>query len=303
MRNIKVIGKLDWVRTDSCSRMALYPCSGGLGLQGLQSLPAMEVYILRQNKRMSRSKYLLAGLSLWTFFASAEPLSVGWEVWYPYQFRNDEQELVGLDMDIFNAVMQQANLQVNYTELPWKRHLNYISTGEMDLAMGSSVTDDREDYAYFTQAYRVETIRLYVKKGMAQKMPLGSLQDLIGSPYMIGVEGGYYYGQQYQQLLKRSDFQSHISEVLDIEQNVDLAIKGHLDGFLVDPITLKAFTDKYKIHDEFEVHPLQIYQADIHIMLSKKSKYVGVLPLLNEAIDTLRENGELARIMARWSVQ
>jgi polar amino acid transport system substrate-binding protein len=247
------------------------------------------------------SKKLSMLVLCWSFLASAEPLSVGWDLWYPYQFRNDKQELVGLDLDIFNAVMKEAKLEVNYTELPWKRHLNYISTGEMDLAMGASLTEDRRKYAYFTHPYRLETVRLFVKKGMAQKMPLSSLEDLIGSKYMIGVEGGYYYGKQYQHLINRSEFQSHINEVIDIEENVELAIKGHLDGFLVDPITLKVFIDKYKIHDEFEVHPMQIYQDDIHIMISKKSKHPNLLPLLNRAIDTLHENGELDRIMARWS--
>jgi polar amino acid transport system substrate-binding protein len=236
-----------------------------------------------------------------SFFVSAEPLSVGWEMWYPYQFRNDKQELVGLDLDIFNAVMKQAKLQANYTELPWKRHLYYIRTGEMDLAMGASLTDDRKQYAHFTHPYRIETVRLFVKKGTAKKMLLGTLEDLIGSKYMIGVEDGYYYGKQYKQLIKRSEFQSHISEVLDIEQNVELAIKGHLDGFLVDPITLKVFIEKYKLHDEFEVHPVEIYSDSIHIMISKKSNYSNLLPKLNQAIDTLRQNGEINRIMARWS--
>lgn len=238
---------------------------------------------------------------IFAFNLFAEPLSVGWELWYPYQFRNDKQELVGLDLDIFNAVMKQANLEVNYTELPWKRHLNYIHSGEMDLAMGASLTAEREEYAYFTEPYRLETVKLYVKKGMVNKIQLGSLDDLIESNYMIGVEGGYHYGKRYHELMLRSDFQQHISEVLDVEQNVDLVIKGHLDGFLVDPVTLKAFVEKYKMHDEFEQHPLEIYHSDIHIMLSKKSTSPRLLPKLNKAIQTLRENGVLAEIIARWS--
>jgi polar amino acid transport system substrate-binding protein len=35
----------------------------------------------------------------------ANDLSVGWELWYPYQYHNKNQQLVGLDIDSFNAIM------------------------------------------------------------------------------------------------------------------------------------------------------------------------------------------------------
>ena len=110
-------------------------------------------------------KYLILALFIpiqsWSF-----DLAVGWELWYPYQYRNKQQQLAGLDFDIFNAVVKEAGLNVTYTELPWKRHLHYIKTGQIDIAMGSSYTKEREQYAYFTEPYRQEIIKLFVKYHM-----------------------------------------------------------------------------------------------------------------------------------------
>ena len=228
--------------------------------------------------------------------------SVGWELWYPYQYHNKNQVLVGLDFDVFNAIVEEANIDVTFTELPWKRHLQYIKTGEMDIAMGASHTTEREETAHFSIPYRLETVNLFVRKGTSDKIKLKTLSDLSHSDYLIGVEGGYFYGKEYQRLITTKEFYTHINDVIDLEQNVSLLLKGHIDGFLVDPVTMKAFAQKYSLQEEFEVHPLKIYQANIHIMLSRKSCNPEILNRINKAITKLKENGEMAKIINRWTV-
>jgi polar amino acid transport system substrate-binding protein len=232
----------------------------------------------------------------------ANDLSVGWELWYPYQYHNNNRQLVGLDIDSFNAIMAEAKLSFTTAEIPWKTHLDFLKTGKMDLAMGASWSRKREEFAYFSQPYRKETVKLFVKKDNANNINLKTLSDLVGSQYMVGVESGYYYGQTYQELIKIPAFQANINEVIDLEQNVTLLMKGYLDGFLVDPNTMQSFIKKYKMDDEFEQHPVEIYSADISIMLSKQSSDIEILNKINKAIVTLTDNGELKRISRHWEI-
>ena len=247
-------------------------------------------------------KNILIVLCLIVNFTSyAKDLHVGWELWYPYQYRNSQQELLGLDFEILNTILTKAGYTPKYTELPWKRHLHYVKTGEVDVAMGASKSINRERYALFTQPYRKETIKLYVRKGQAQSMALNTLADLSKSDYMMGTESGYYYGDEYKELMKTSEFQEHILEVVDIEENVTLLLKGHIDGFLVDPATIKAFTSKYQMHGEFEQHSLTIYQSDIHIMFSRKSVKPEMAQAIDNAISALKRSGEIDSIIDKWS--
>lgn len=232
--------------------------------------------------------------------SAATELLAGWELWYPYQYHDANNDLVGLDIDSFYAIMKEADIEITITELPWKRHLNMLESGQMDVAMGASKTSEREDYAYFTQAYRQEKVNLVVKKGESKNIKLSKLEDLTQSTYLIGVEGGYYYGETYQQLIKQTGFREHISEVIDIEQNVTMLLAGHLDGFLVDPITLKVFVEKYQLQNKFEIHPLSIYQDDIFIMLSKKSTDKKLVNRIDAAITRLKANGKLKAIADKW---
>ena len=52
---------------------------------------------------------------------------------------------------------------------------------------------------------------------MLKIFSLQSLSDLVGSKYIVGVESGYYYGEDYDELIKTSSFQANISEVIDLE--------------------------------------------------------------------------------------
>ncbi len=237
---------------------------------------------------------------LFAAHVKAKDLSVGWELWYPYQYHNQNHQLVGLDIDSFNAIMAEAKLSFTIAEIPWKTHLHFIHMGKMDMAMGASWSKEREEYAYFSHPYRKETVKLFVKKGNAKNIQLQTLSDLVGSPYMVGVESGYYYGEDYQELIKTAGFQANLSEVIDLEQNVTLLMKGHLDGFLVDPNTMQSFVKKYQMKNEFEQHSLNIYSADIFIMLSKQSSDTGTLDKINRAIITLTDNGDLKKISRSW---
>mgnify|MGYP003624588042 FL=1 len=234
------------------------------------------------------------------FTSHAKDLHVGWELWYPYQFYNNQQELSGLDFEIFNRILTKTGYTAEYTELPWKRHLHYIKVGEMDVAMGASYSDKRLRYAAFSQAYRTEVVKLFVKKGQANSIALKSLADLTHSNYVIGIESGYFYGEQYQALMKTTEFQEHIIEVVDIEENVTLLLKGHIDGFLVDPATIKAFANKYQMINEFEQHDLKIYQSNIHLMFSKKAVEPKAIKKFDQAISDLKKSGELDDIINKW---
>ncbi|WDE07984.1 amino acid ABC transporter substrate-binding protein [Thalassomonas viridans] len=244
----------------------------------------------------------LSALVLGAFYGQARTLSVGWEIWYPYQYRNKAQQLLGADLEILNAVAERAGLKLRYSEMPWRRLMNYVKTGEMDVAMGVSYNDERAKTAYFSAPYRREVIRLFLKKDQLAKFKLDSLADITGSDYMIGIEGGYYYGEAFAGLMQRPEFNAHFREAVDIEGNVLMLVKGQIDGFLVDPNTMQAFRKRYAMEEEFVMHPMVIYQSDIHFLLSKNSVSADEFARFNRALIQLRDNGSLAQILKFWSV-
>jgi len=228
----------------------------------------------------------------------ARNLEVGWELWFPYQYRNKNQELVGVDIDIFKAIINRTGYKANYVELPWKRHLRYIKSGKIDVAFGASYTKERAKYAYFTEPYRQEVVRLFVRHNNTIK--LRKLSDLKNTHYIIGIEIGYYYGEEFQHLMKSAIFKQHIKEVLDIEENISLLLAGKIDGLLADPKTITAFIKKYRIQNELIEYSLPIYQTNIHMMLSKKTLNQITVQQFNRAIKALKEDGSINKIVDNY---
>lgn len=246
--------------------------------------------------------FLILLILIPSFGSQAEKFSVGWEIWYPFQFRGADDKLVGLDYEIFSEILQLSGDTGEFVELPWQRHLNYIETGDIDIAMGSSKNEDREKYAYFSEPYRLEKVVLVVRKGQSGNINIPNLKALSSTNYLVGVEFGYYYGDDYQELIKVPRFQDRIVEVLDIEQNVNMLIKKRIDGLLADPITINAFVTKYDLAGELEIHPLDIYESKIHLMLSKASTNKEQLERLNKAIRTMKETGRLNELLDKYSL-
>lgn len=233
--------------------------------------------------------------------AHSQEFSVGWESWYPYQFYKEADKLTGLDIEIFNLIAKKIDVNPKYVELPWQRNLMYIKAGRLDAVLGSSFTKERQQSALFSLPYRVESINLFVKKGTSESLKLNKLSDLIGTNYLIGVENGYYYGEEYQRLTKIPEFMSRINGVLDIEQNVKMLLKGYINGFLADPLTVQIIERKIKIQNELEKHPLILSSNDIFIMMSKKSVNRSQLAKINQAILELKQNGKIAEIVKYWT--
>lgn len=246
-------------------------------------------------------KLFIVILVLSTFQSLAKNLSVGWELWYPYQYRNKEQQLVGLDFDILNAINKQLQYSINYMELPWKRHLQYIKTGYIDLAMGASFTANRSEDAYFTVPYRIEQVNLFIKKENPQNIKITALSQISKSHLIFGIEGGYFYGKVFEDLINQPGFHQHINEVIDLEQNIKMLLKGHIDGFLADPLAVKAFAKRYDIENKIEIYPLEIYKTNIHFMISKKSVDKDMLIQINKAIEVLKNSGEMDNLINNFT--
>lgn len=268
----------------TCNKqLTRYPCSVYFFL----SLLVLSFNSYSQNTTFEHSGYT----------NSARQVTVGWEIWYPFQYRNHQADLVGVDFEILQAILDQTNFTANYIEIPWQRNLNAIKSGFIDIAMGASKTKERLKYSYFSEDYREEKIGLIVRKGQLSRIKLNDLSELQGSQYKIGVERGYYYGEQFQQLQTQPEFNKRLIEILDIEQGINLLLNSGVDGVLADPITIAAFEEKYQIFNMLEVHPLSIYQYKVHLMLSKKSFNKEELNRINSAINELKRSGKLQNII------
>lgn len=229
-----------------------------------------------------------------------KPLVLGWEPWEPYQYVNRRGDLVGLDVEMVTAIIENMGCKLSYKELPWKRHLNLLKKGSIDLASGASKTAEREEFAYFSAPYRVESAALFVKKGKSEAYKLTKLEDISAIGFKLGVTRGYYYGENYEKLSSDEKFTAQLDEVHNDSFNYYKLQKDRIDGFLADVPSAIAGLKSEALLDTVERHPLKIYEDDIYVMFSKQSTSQEMVEAFNKSLQELKENGTYQQIMDTW---
>jgi polar amino acid transport system substrate-binding protein len=216
----------------------------------------------------------------------------------PYQYLNANGKLVGLDIELIQTIFSEMGYALEYKKVPWKRLLPAIKRGKISLAAGASKSVDRMAYAYFSNAYRTESVVLFIRKG--EKYAIKEISDIIAKNLMIGVISGFYYGQTFEKLMDNEDFRKHVQMTSKDTININKALNKRIYGFLCDKYAGIACINQAGHFNNFEIHPAAINSSDIHLMFSKKTCQPNVVKLFNETLIKLKKRGVINQIIHKY---
>lgn len=243
-------------------------------------------------------------LLLWCLCCQAtaqESLVVGWVNWQPFSYRNEQQQISGLDVELLNAIFQRANYQAKFSEMPWARVLHELKFGTVQLAMSANITTERQQYARFSHPYREEETAIVIRRQDAERWRgITTLEQLINTPdFHIGVLKGFDYGNTFRQLMARPELQSRLQMRLRLEQLLKMLQGGRIQGFILDPHGLQEWRHKDELQDGLHIL-LRIELTPVHLMLSKKSTTETQLQQINLAIEQLKQSPDYKQILDRY---
>lgn len=226
-------------------------------------------------------------------------LKVGWEYWPPYQYIDKQGELLGLDVELLKAIANEASCEIQFYEVPWKRHLLQVQSGKLDIAMGASFEKVRAQYAFFSAPTRQERVSLVVLKSRASNFGLKSLADISRSDFNLGITRGYYYGEEFKQLMNRPTFRTHVESMHSDQINYHKLFLGRIDGFLVDPVSM---AHQYSMLPRAKPLSLlfDVNRAPVHLMFSKASTNETILDLFNTALQSIKDAGTYQAITDKY---
>lgn len=120
----------------------------------------------------------------------ADTLKIGTDRWPPFREIKNNQ-VFGIDDDLWQALSQQLNITIEYVRCPWKRCLDLMQAGKLDAMSGLAWRADRASYIdYIQPPYFQCSTRFYVRRNEASR--LQRAEDL--NALTIGmVRGSAYY--------------------------------------------------------------------------------------------------------------
>lgn len=243
-------------------------------------------------------------LLLWCLCCSAwaqESLLVGWSSWHPFSFRDEQQQLQGLDIDLLEAIFNRAGFHANYSEMPWARVLRELEFGTIQLTMSANQTAERDLYARFTLPYRnEETVLLIRRQDKGRWQEITQLSDLLSRPdFTIGLLRDFDYGTDFRTFMQSPQMQQRLLVRLKTEPLIKLLLAGRIQGVVMDPMGLQQLNLAGIPLDQL-TPLLDIQQTPVHLMLSRRTTTPQQLQRLDEAIRALLQSPEYGQILARY---
>jgi polar amino acid transport system substrate-binding protein len=226
--------------------------------------------------------------------------TVGFDAWEPYQYIDVGDQVTGLDIELIKAVLDHMQCGVTFKAGQWVSLLGDLKNGQVDVLLGSSKTAGREEYAYFSQAYRTEEFSLYVLKEDTNLLTINSIASFIDDKHKIGVVADYYYGPEVSMLRDGSATADAFVTALMGEVNVARLLDHNIDGFLEDSFVGASMLRRKALADLIVPQGITTQTGDAHIMFSKQSVSADVVDNFNQALDVVMTGGQYKQILERY---
>lgn len=233
--------------------------------------------------------------------ASGCELTMGWEPWEPYQYIDENNQLVGFDIDLINAIASAMGCTVRFKELVWARGLVETEAGVIDMLAHADYTDERNTWAHYSEPYRDSSQVLYVRKGESDKYPITSLKDAAKSGFRIGVGRGVYSGEDLESCLTTPELKKQIYYIPTVEiQQYNILQAGHIDGYIRSITAIDSLRNTLGEDLNLEIHPLPILTSKQHVIFSRKSVDRALVEEFNQSLNLIIERGVYDEIENRY---
>ena len=209
--------------------------------------------------------------------------------WRPWTFHDEDDVLVGFDVEVMTLVCQKLGITPKFIECEWDGIFAGLESGRFDtVANGVEITDERAMKYDFSEPYGYIRTALIVR---GDNEDIKTFEDLagkkttnsIGSTYMILAES---YGAE-------------VAGVDTLDQTLSLVISGRADATLNAEV---SFYDYMDVHPDADLKVVALTEEASHVSfpIRKGEEYASFIAAVDQAILELAEEGELSRISIKY---
>jgi polar amino acid transport system substrate-binding protein len=208
----------------------------------------------------------------------------------PIGFRDENNNIVGFDIDLAKAVGEQMDTKVVFQPIDWGSKETELQSGRIDLIWnGYTVTEERKQKVLFTEPYLANAQVIVTLKDSE----INSLNDLAGKS--VGLQAQ----SSASNALNNSEIASEIKDITEFKTNV-LALQdldnGRIDAVVIDEVVIDYYMtlkpDTYKVLEE-SLAP-ELYAVGV------KKGNNELLEKVQKAMDEIIKKGTAAEISEKW---
>ena len=256
-------------------------------------MPALPLHMLL---RLLLVFALLAGArSAW----SATPLTIcnepgdgmPWMYWAHASSQDGPRELRGFSVDLWTVVFHRLQREVRMVgDMPWKRCMRAVASGEIDFATGAYRDDERAKQFVYSRPYKVLTPQVFFR---ANKPVLIVTKADLKKYRGCGMNGSSYahYGLKAEELdLGARSYRNLIEKLL----------RGRCDYFVEELEVIQQLEGgrRHDLDDPALGHaPVPDAEAPaLHLIAARDSAAAALMPQIDAAVTEFYRSGEAMKL-------
>ena len=209
--------------------------------------------------------------------------------WSPYTYHNDNDELVGFDVEVAKYIADYIGVDIQYSETVWGSMFASLDAGQIDIVVNSvSYSDERAEKYDFSVPYNYSQHAFIALKDNDEVNTLEDVKGKIAANDPTSSIGKY-----------AEDNGATLDEVGEAAQAVSEVKNGRAD---LSFGTTVGFSDYLKQHPEDEDVLKVVVTSD-----PEPNAYVPVVKgneelvkVINEALEQAREDGTLSELALKY---
>ncbi|WP_246231532.1 basic amino acid ABC transporter substrate-binding protein [Sporosarcina jiandibaonis] len=205
----------------------------------------------------------------------------------PMEYMDSKGNIVGIDIDIVNAIAEAAGIEVEYKNYGWEPLFPAVKSGEVDFAVSSiTITKERQKEFDFTDPYFVANQLILVPED-SDVTKFEDLKDKRVSA-QINTTGHIVVGE----LLGKTNKNIVATETMPFA--ITEMLNGNADASVGDNAVI---IDYQKNNPNVKVKTVEdpTFEKEYYGLMVKKGNQ-EIIDILNEGIKKIKENGKLKEI-------
>jgi len=226
---------------------------------------------------------------------------LGFDAWEPYQYLDVGDRVAGLDIELVTAVIEGMGCQLTYQQGTWVDLLMALKQGKVDILLGASKTEAREQFALFSDSYRMEEFSIYIRNGDDVRAGYKTLDEFIQNGSRMGIVEDYVYGPDVSMLLDDAKTSKYFMNAIMGEINVARLLDEDIDGYLEDSFVGASLLRRKALSNFIVAHGITIQTGSAYVMFSKKAVTQEQLSEFNVHLATVKNSQIYQDILFKYS--
>lgn len=219
----------------------------------------------------------------------------------PYAMRLADGKLSGLNVELVEQTLARMGCRAVWVELPWARALVELEAGRLDVLPGGFRRPEREAYAFFVADHDLSRNRLYVRQADRDKVGNATrLADALRPGQRLGVQIGVVYGPEYAELLNQPQFRAQLTQATTRRSLWQMLDLGRVDGVLSSQASARWELAQEGLHTRIVATDVALSNEPVYVLVSKRSRDAAWAQRYQDANQTLRSDGTMARIVRKY---